>query len=120
VNFVVARSPDPDSRLPYLVRLPIDGGLILKVRDTWPADEPRLLRPSPGRLATGGVVDSREHYPYRFSKQQATTVRAALPAGDDPFPSGRTIAKGRLRPAHSVVGPWRQREVHETDSRGEC
>ncbi|MBA3778529.1 MAG: hypothetical protein H0X16_04380 [Chloroflexi bacterium] len=35
-NFVVARNPDPDSRLPYLVRLPIDGGLILKVRDTCP------------------------------------------------------------------------------------
>jgi len=41
----------------------------------------------PGRRAIGIstlviVVDSREHYPYRFSKQQATTVRAALPAGD--------------------------------------
>jgi hypothetical protein len=36
VNFIVARNPDPDSRLPYLVRLPIEGGLILKVRDTWP------------------------------------------------------------------------------------
>jgi hypothetical protein len=36
VSFVVARNPDPDSRLPFLVHLPIDGGLILKVRDTWP------------------------------------------------------------------------------------
>lgn len=36
MHFVVARNPDPGSRLPYLVRLPIDGGLILKVRDTWP------------------------------------------------------------------------------------
>jgi hypothetical protein len=34
--FVVARNPDGTSSLPYLVRLPIDGGLILKVRDTWP------------------------------------------------------------------------------------
>jgi hypothetical protein len=156
VNLVVARNPDPDSRLPYLVRLPIDGGLILKVRDTWPRtsrvfcarveegwpadaeileevpvtlcrrrgvaidlvlDRPRQNRsqfvfttlPSgregifwqtrkvvttarpgariPGRRASGLaelfiVVDSREHYPYRFAKQQATTVRAALQAGD--------------------------------------
>jgi len=156
VNFVVARNPDPDSRLPYLVRLPIDGGLILKVRDTWPRtsrvfcarvedgwppgaeileevrvalcrrrgvaidlvlDRPRenrsqfvfttlpsgregifwqtrkvvtTARPGariPGRRASGIVelvifVDTREQYPYRFSKQQATTVRAALPAGD--------------------------------------
>ena len=156
MNFVVARNPDPDSRLPYLLRLPIDGGLILKVRDTWPrtsrvfcarvddgwpADAEILeevpvtlcrrrgvaidlvldrarenrsqlvfttlpsghegifwqtrkvvttARPGariPGRRASGIaelviVVDSREHYPYRFSKQRATTVRAALSAGD--------------------------------------
>ena len=36
MRFLIARDPDPDSTLPYLVRLPIDGGLILKVRDTWP------------------------------------------------------------------------------------
>lgn len=34
--FLVARNPDPDSKLPYLLRLPIDGGLVLKARDTWP------------------------------------------------------------------------------------
>ena len=34
--FVIARNPDAESTLPYLVRLPIDGGLILKARDTWP------------------------------------------------------------------------------------
>jgi hypothetical protein len=156
VNFVVARNPDPDSRLPYLVRLPIDGGLTLKVRDTWPRtsrvfcarveggwpseaeiveevpatlcrrrglaidlvlDRPRenrsqfvfttlpsghegifwqtrkvvtTARPGariPGRRASGIhelviFVDTRERYPYGFSKQQATTVRAALIAGD--------------------------------------
>ena len=156
VDFVVARNPDPDSRLPYLVRLPIDGGLILKVRDTWPRtsrvfcarvddgwppdaevveetpvmlcrrrgvaidlvlDRPRenrsqfvfttlpsgregifwqtrkvvtTARPGariPGRRASGIrelviVVDTRERYPYGFSKQQATTVRATLAAGD--------------------------------------
>jgi hypothetical protein len=154
--FLVARNPDPDSRLPYLVRLPIEGGLILKVRDTWPRtgrvfcarvedgwppeaelleevpvrvcrrrgvaidlvlDRPRedrsqfvfttlpsgregifwqtrkvvtTARPGariPGRRASGLreleiVVDTREHYPYKFAKQQATTVRAALAAGD--------------------------------------
>ena len=42
----------------------------------------------PGRRASGIgelliVVDTRERYPYGFSKQQATTVRAALTAGDD-------------------------------------
>ena len=35
-RLVIARNPDPDSKLPYLLRLPIDGGLVLKARDTWP------------------------------------------------------------------------------------
>lgn len=34
--FVVARNPDPDSRLPFLLRLPLADGPILKARDTWP------------------------------------------------------------------------------------
>ncbi len=34
--FLVARNPDPESRLPFLVRLPLDGGMVLSVKDTWP------------------------------------------------------------------------------------
>ena len=34
--FRIARNPQPDSKLPYLLRLPVDGGLVLKARDTWP------------------------------------------------------------------------------------
>lgn len=35
-RFKIARNPDPGSRLPYLVQLPIEGGLVLKVREPWP------------------------------------------------------------------------------------
>ena len=35
--FVVGRNPQEDRRLPYLVRLPLGGGLILKARAPWPA-----------------------------------------------------------------------------------
>src|SRR5437899_12159100 len=35
-RFRVARNPDAESRLPYLIRLPIEGGLVLKARETWP------------------------------------------------------------------------------------
>jgi ERCC4 domain len=36
-DFVIARNPDPDSKLPYLLRLPLgDGGVVLKARETWP------------------------------------------------------------------------------------
>lgn len=154
-RFLVARNPDPESSLPYLIWIPIEGGLALKVGDRWPRtsrvychrletwpteaeiledvpiasvarrgpaidlvlERPRenraqfvfTLRPSgreaifwqtrkvvatarpgvriPGRRAAGLpsfeiLVDTREHYPYRFARQQVTTRRAALPAGD--------------------------------------
>jgi hypothetical protein len=36
-DFVIARNPDGDSTLPYLLRIPLGpGGVILKARDTWP------------------------------------------------------------------------------------
>jgi hypothetical protein len=35
-SFLVARNPDADSSLPYLLRLPIEGGILLKARDRWP------------------------------------------------------------------------------------
>jgi hypothetical protein len=35
-RFVVAENPDPDSSLPYLLLLPIEGGLALKAKDDWP------------------------------------------------------------------------------------
>src|SRR2546425_4411361 len=35
-RFRVARNPDAESRLPYLIWLPIEGGLVLKARETWP------------------------------------------------------------------------------------
>lgn len=35
-NFLVARNPDERSTLPYLLRIPLDGGLALKARETWP------------------------------------------------------------------------------------
>ncbi len=153
-DFVVARNPDPDSALPFLIRLPLGPtGVVLKVRDTWPrtakvychpsidwdesvevvervpvlscvrrgaaidlvldrgrenrsqfvftrargrevifwqsARTARQARPAvstPTRRASGLVldilVDSHERYPWRFSAQQATTQRRALPAGD--------------------------------------
>ena len=35
-DFVVARNPDEDSTLPYLLRIPLGGGVIVKPRETWP------------------------------------------------------------------------------------
>ena len=154
--FEVAANPDPDSTLPFLIRLPLpDGELVLKARDSWPRtakvychraevwpDDPQLIERIPVRSCQrrgiaidlvldrprenrsqivftriqGGregifwqsarttrqarpgirvprrraaelvhltiLVDSRERYPYKFTQQQASTERHALPAGD--------------------------------------
>ena len=155
-RFLVARNPDTDSTLPYLLLVPIGDGLALKARDTWPRtsrvychrldewpDDADIIEDVPvlecrrrgvavdlvldrkreyrsqfvfTRIAGGRegifwqtrkvastarpgaripgrrisdlpgpltiLVDTRERYPYRFSKQQAETERRALAAGD--------------------------------------
>lgn len=35
-DFVIARNPEPGSTLPYLLRVPLGDGIILKAKDTWP------------------------------------------------------------------------------------
>ncbi|HET6919537.1 MAG TPA: ERCC4 domain-containing protein, partial [Jiangellaceae bacterium] len=153
-TFEIARNPESDSRLGYLVRLPVESGeVILKAADTWPRTKALYCHPAewpevaeiveavpvrtcrrrgvaidlvlerprenraqfvfttargrdvifwqsprttarsrpgvrvPTRRASGLeeltiLIDTRERYPYRFARQQATTQRRALPAGD--------------------------------------
>jgi len=34
--FLIAHNPDTDSSLPYLLRLPVEGGIVLKAKEDWP------------------------------------------------------------------------------------
>lgn len=155
-DFVIARNPDPDSSLPYLLRIPLGPqGILLKARETWPRTskvychrteewpaEPEIVERLPVRSCVrrgaaidlvldrsrenrsqfvltqirGGrqavfwqtarttkqarprvgtptgraaglrdleiVVDSHERYAWKFSGQQATTVKGSLKSGD--------------------------------------
>jgi ERCC4 domain len=60
-RFRVARNPDAESRLPYLVWLPIEGGLVLKARETWPRAS-RVFCSHEGTPwdESAGVVDEAE------------------------------------------------------------
>lgn len=156
VELLIATNPDPDSRLPYLLRLPLGGGMVFRTAGTWPRtsalycypvsagewpqvpdvvervplrscarrgaaidlvldrarenrsqlvftsargraavfwQSPRTrkqARPNvrtPAARAAGIaeleiLVDSHEQYAYRFTGQQARTVKRALPCGD--------------------------------------
>jgi hypothetical protein len=64
LRFRVARNPDPASQLPYLIWLPIDGGLVLKARETWP----RSAR----------VFCSHEHTPWDDSAGVVDEAEVAL------------------------------------------
>ncbi|MFB9726212.1 ERCC4 domain-containing protein [Haloechinothrix salitolerans] len=165
MELLIASNPDPDSRLAYLLRLPIEGGLVFRTSGTWPRtkalycypvsadewpDDPDIVERAPLRscrrrgaaidvvldryrenrsqlvftkargrdavfwqsprtrkqarpnLRTPSaraagiadleiIVDSREHYAYRFSTQQVNVVKRTLPCGDY-----GTLVDGRL------------------------
>ncbi len=60
-RFRVARNPDADSRLPYLVWLPLERGLVLKARDTWPrATRVFCAQEGTGWDESAGLVDAAE------------------------------------------------------------
>lgn len=64
----------------------------------------RRISDFPGSL--GILVDTREHYPYRFAKQQAETTREALPAGDYAVRdgSGRIVAAVERKTIGDLAG----------------
>ncbi len=47
MELIVARNPDEASSLPFLLRLPLAGGLVFRVRDTWPRTNAIYCHPVP-------------------------------------------------------------------------
>jgi hypothetical protein len=47
VELVVARNPDPDSALPYLLRVPLGDGLVFRAKGTWPRTSALYCYPVP-------------------------------------------------------------------------
>lgn len=48
VELLIARNPDPESTLPYLLRLPIGDGLVFRTKGTWPRTSALYCHPVPG------------------------------------------------------------------------
>jgi len=48
MELLIARNPDPDSSLPYLLRLPIGEGLVFRTKGTWPRTSALYCHPVPG------------------------------------------------------------------------
>jgi len=47
VELLIAGNPDPDSRLPYLLRLPLGGGMVFRTSGTWPRTTALYCHPVP-------------------------------------------------------------------------
>jgi hypothetical protein len=47
VDLLIARNPDPDSTLPYLLRLPLGVGLVFRTKGTWPRTSALYCHPVP-------------------------------------------------------------------------
>jgi hypothetical protein len=47
VHLLIARNPDPDSRLRYLLRVPLGGGLVFRTSGTWPRTTALYCHPVP-------------------------------------------------------------------------
>ncbi|MBX3285306.1 MAG: Lsr2 family protein [Actinobacteria bacterium] len=78
-DFVIARNPQEDSSLPYLLRLPLGPtGVVLKVRDTWPRTAKVYCHPAEGWPDDAEVV---ERVPVRSCVRRGAAVDLVLDRG---------------------------------------
>ncbi|WP_129666379.1 ERCC4 domain-containing protein [Phytoactinopolyspora endophytica] len=47
MELLIASNPDPDSKLPYLLRLPLSGGMVFRTSGTWPRTKALYCHPVP-------------------------------------------------------------------------
>jgi hypothetical protein len=79
VEFVVARNPDPDSSLPFLVRVPLGAnGITLKVRDVWPRTTKLYCHRADGWPADPEVI---ERVPVRSCARRGAAIDLVLDRG---------------------------------------
>ncbi|HEX8859064.1 MAG TPA: ERCC4 domain-containing protein [Actinomycetes bacterium] len=76
-TFVVARNPEPGSRLPYLIRLPLpDGPLVLKAREPWPRTARTYCHRTDNRWPRDAEV--LEEVPVRVCERRGVAVDLVL------------------------------------------
>ena len=76
--FLVARNPETGSTLPYLLRLPIDGGVLLKARERWPATARVYCHPL---AAWPDGAEVLEEVPVRSCQRRGIAIDLVLDRG---------------------------------------
>lgn len=78
-DFVIARNPEADSTLPFLIRLPLGpNGIVLKVRDTWPRTAKVYCHPAFEWPAAPEVI---ERVPVRSCTRRGAAIDLVLDRG---------------------------------------
>ena len=69
-HLLIARNPDLDSRLPFLIRVPLGDGLVFRTSDTWPRTKAVYCYPV-GAEEWPGVPDVVEEVRLKVSWRNA-------------------------------------------------
>lgn len=78
-DFLVARNPEQDSSLPYLVRIPLGAdGIVLKARETWPRTSKVYCHRAPEWPADAEIV---ERVPTRVCTSRGAAIDLVLDRG---------------------------------------
>ncbi|MBT8225341.1 MAG: hypothetical protein HKP61_23135 [Dactylosporangium sp.] len=80
MEVLIAHSPDPDSRLPYLLRLPLGDGLLFRTSGTWPRTKALYCYPVPVDQWPA-VPDIVERLPARSCVRRGTAIDLVLARG---------------------------------------
>ena len=75
-DLLVARNPDPDSSLPYLIRVPLgDGGVVIKARQSWPRESKVYCHRADGWPEDAEVL---ERWPVRSCRRRGPAIDLVL------------------------------------------
>jgi hypothetical protein len=80
VELLIARNPDPESRLPYLLRLPLGGGMVFRTSGTWPRTKALYCHPV-GREEWPEDPDIVERVPLRSCVRRGAAIDLVLDRG---------------------------------------
>ena len=80
MELVIARNPDLESSLPYLLRLPIGGGLVFRTKGTWPRTAALYCHPVP---ASDWPEDAEviERVPLRACRRRGAAIDVVADRG---------------------------------------
>ncbi|MHB8513613.1 MAG: BrnT family toxin [Actinomycetota bacterium] len=96
-TLTIARNPDIDSTLPYVMRVPIGAGLLLLVRDTWPRTSAVYCHPAPGWPVDAEVI---EEIPVRSCTRRGPAIDLLLDRGKE---KRSQIVFTRLKTGREVI-----------------